>query len=345
MFMRLMVLACFVGACAAPALAGPTLDRIRAAGSLACGVVTEPEDWGPGELHGALTPLDVEICKAVSVAALGEKAKVALKAYPAEIDAEDGLRKGEVEMIVGVTPSATASWNLQIGFAPPVFFDGQGILVRHDDEVSGRQDVRDLAFLAGLKVCYIDGSDIGAILQARTVARGIRMLPVPFQEWGEMEDALAVRHCDAMSADISKLAQAQAEFPRQLGGDIILPVRLTLHPAAPAYRQGDTQWARIVDWTIYSLIQAEESGITLANVGAQHGSEDPVVQRLIGDDWATAQALELTDHAWAAKVIAVVGNYGEIYDRTVGPNGSLKLPRGLNALWREGGLMHPLPAQ
>jgi general L-amino acid transport system substrate-binding protein len=120
---------------------------------------------------------------------------------------------------------------------------------------------------------------------------------------------------------------------------------LTLHPAAPAYRQGDTQWARIVDWTIYSLIQAEESGITLANVGAQHGSEDPVVQRLIGDDWATAQALELTDHAWAAKVIAVVGNYGEIYDRTVGPNGSLKLPRGLNALWREGGLMHPLPAQ
>lgn len=101
----------------------------------------------------------------------------------------------------------------------------------------------------------------------------------------------------------------------------------------------------IVDWTIYALIQAEASGVTQANVAAMGASEDPVVQRLLGVDWATSRALGLEAHDWAAQVIAVVGNYGEIYDRSVGSQSALKLPRGLNALWLNGGLMHPLPVQ
>ena len=112
---------------------------------------------------------------------------------------------------------------------------------------------------------------------------------------------------------------------------------------APAYRRDDPQWALIVDWTVHALVQAEASGVTQANVGAQRSSEDPVVQRLLGVDFATSRALGLPARDWAAQVIAAVGNYGEIYERTV--TATLRLPRGLNALWLNGGLMRPLPVQ
>lgn len=339
MILRLIAVACFAGGMAASALAGQTLDKVQAAGQLTCGVIAEPEDYNKADLHGALAPFSAEICKAVAVAALGGRAKVALKVYPVELEAEEGLHKGEVDLVVGATPDATSVWHWQIWFGPPVFYDAQGIMVRPDAHAAS------LVQLAGKKVCYVEGTDNEKILLARTVTRGIAVIPLPFQEEGEMEDGLAVGHCDAISADLSKLAQERAAFPKQLGNDIVLPDLLTLHPAAPAYRQGDAQWASIVDWTIYVLIQAEASGVTQADVAAQRSSEDPVVQRLLGVDWASSRALGLPAHDWSAQVIAVVGNYGEIYARTVGAPGQLAMPRGLNALWTEGGLMHPLPVQ
>jgi general L-amino acid transport system substrate-binding protein len=335
-----IVLAGLLAAGTTPALAGSTtLDSVRAAGALRCGVVVTPEDWNKTDLHGPLAPLGLEICKAVAVAALGIQARVDVTAYPSELEAEEGLSKGPVDLAVGVSPDATAMWHWRIGFGPPFFYDGQGFLLRHDAAVAS------LAGLAGMGVCVVEGTDNEKILLARTVARGIAIVPMPFQEEGEMDDGLAVRHCDAISADISRLAQIKATYPKQLGADRILTETLTLAPVAPAYRQGDPQWSMIVDWTIYALIQAEASGVTQANVAAERASEDPVIQRLLGVDWATSRALGLAAHDWAAQVIGVVGNYGEIYDRTVGSHSALQLPRGLNALWLNGGLMHPLPVQ
>jgi general L-amino acid transport system substrate-binding protein len=339
MLLRVLTSACLAALFAAPALCMPTLDAVRAAGALRCGVVANPEDWNKSDLHGPLGPLDVEICRAVATAVLGSKATLALKPFASELEAEEGLSKGEVDLAVGVTPDATAIWHWKISFGPPVFYDGQGFLVRKDAPVSSVAD------LAGVKVCVVEGTDNEKILLARTIARGIAIVPMPFQEEGEMDDGLAVRHCDAISAYVSRLAQTKGAYPKQLGGDRILPDLLTLSPAAPAYRQGDPQWGMIVDWTVYALIQAEASGVTQANVDAKRASEDPVVQRLLGVDWATSRALGLAAHDWAAQVIATVGNYGEIYDRTVGPQGALKMPRGLNALWLQGGLMYPLPVQ
>jgi general L-amino acid transport system substrate-binding protein len=244
-----------------------------------------------------------------------------------------------VDLIVGVTPDATSMWHWKIRFGPPVFYDGQGFLIRKD------LSIHTLADLAHHNVCVIDGTDNEKDLLARTVARGIAINPMPFQEEGEMDDGLAVRHCDAISAYVSRLAQVKARYPKQLGSDVILPDLLTLSPIAPAYRQGDAQWGMIVDWTVYALIQAEASGVTQANVASRRASEDPVVQRLLGVDWATSRALGLGVHDWAAQVIAVMGNYGEIYDRTVGVHSALRLLRGLNALWTKDGLMHPLPVQ
>jgi len=339
MFSRSLLLACVAVVWVGPAFGQTTVDRVRAAKTLRCGVVVTPEDWNKTDLHGPLGPLDIEICKAVAVAVLGVGAKLDVKPYASELEAEEGLSKAIVDLSVGVTPDATSMWHWKIAFGPPVFYDGQGFLVRGDAHIAS------LANLAGMRICFIEETDNEKILLARTVARGIAIIPMPFQEEGEMDDGLAVRHCDAVSAYLSRLAQLKLAYPKQLGHDKILPDLLTLSPVAPAYRRGDAQWAMIVDWTIYSLIQAEASGVTQANVAAQHASEDPVVQRLLGVDWATSRALGLPAKDWAAQVVAVVGNYGEIYNRTVGPDSPLKMPRGLNALWLNGGLMLPLPVQ
>jgi general L-amino acid transport system substrate-binding protein len=339
MIRRLLLWACLTAAWVAPAWASSTLDKVRAAALLTCGVVATPEDWNKTDLHGPLTAMDVEVCKAVAVAVLGPKGKLDVKVFDSELQAEAALSKGIVDLAVGASPDATSMWHWNIAFGPPFFYDGQGFLVRRDAPVTS------ITELAGLKVCVVEGTDNEKVLLSRTVARGIAINPLPFQEEGEMDDGLAVRHCDAISAYVSRLAQVKASHPKQLGGDTILSDLLTLSPVAPAYRRDDGQWAMIIDWTIYSLIQAEASGVTRANVAAQRASEDPVVQRLLGIDWATSRALGLSAKDWAAQVVAVVGNYGEIYDRTVGMDSPLKMPRGLNTLWSNGGLLHPLPVQ
>ena len=216
---------------------------MRANGALRCGVVATPEDWDKNDLHGALTPLSLEICKAIAVSALGIKAQVQVRTYPSENEAERGLSQQAVDLAVGVTPDATSAWHWNIGFSPAIFYDGQSVLVRRD------LSARTLADLAGAKVCVVEGTDNEKILLARTVALGIAINPLPFQEEGEMDDALAVRHCDAISAFVSRLAQIKAAYPKQLSGDRILPEMLALAPAAVAHRNGDAQWSRSIDWT------------------------------------------------------------------------------------------------
>ena len=316
-----------------------TLDTVRAHGALRCGFVETPEDWNKDDLHGALSPLDLEMCKAVAVTALGAQAKVEAKKYDSETDAKDGLGKSEVDIVMGLTPDATSMWHWHIAFGPPIFYDGQAVMVRADSTAASFQD------LGGMSICVVEGTDNERQLQAQAHIRGVKLAPDAFQEEGEMEDAIVVRHCDGVSAYISRIAQIRMTYPKDLGKDKILADVLTLSPVTPAYRRDDPQWGMIVDWTIHALVQAEASGITQANLAGQGESEDIIAQRLLGIDWAVSRALGLKDHDWAAQVINVVGNYGEIYDRTVGLNGSLQLPRGLNALWLNGGLMHPLPIQ
>src|SRR3981081_713777 len=174
MFLRSFLLGCViaVGAATGAAAAGsPTLERVLATGTLRCGIVATPEDWNKIDLHGALGPLDIEICRAVSAAVLGERATVDLKPFPSELEAEQALSESKVDLIVGVSPEATAMWHWNISFGPPVFYDAQGILVRHDAPVSS------IADLAGVRVCVIEGTDNEKILLARTVARGIAINP------------------------------------------------------------------------------------------------------------------------------------------------------------------------
>ena len=310
-----------------------TFESVKTMGELHCGVVVAREDWNKDDLHGDLSALDVEICKAVAAAALGARAKIMVTRFNTEAEAEQSVGASRVELVVGVTPTASAAWRWHISFGPPVFFDGLGILVRSN--VPGTQ----LADLAGRKICVIDGTDNDHILEARIAKAAAKARVATWQEEGELDDAMATHWCDAVAAYITRLVPLRNQN-RQLADARILPELLTLAPIAPAYRQGDPQWGMLVDWTIYALVQAEASGVTRYNVVSERSSEDPVVQRLLGVDWTMSRALGLPAKDWAAQVIATVGNYGEIYQRTVSA-----VPRGVNALWLQGGLMHPLPLQ
>jgi len=319
-----------------PIAAGATLRQIQAAGELHCGVVVAREDWNKVDLHGDLSALNVEICKAVGIAALGTRAKIDITTFNSELEAEQGLSHSRVDLVVGVSPSVSAAAHWQVTFGPPVFYDGLAVLVRPDVPATHLSD------LAGRKICVIDGTENDRVLEARASAHALKARVATWQEEGEMDDAMATHWCDAVGANVSRLLPLRQQY-RQLAKAHILPDLLTLAPVAPAYRHDDAQWGLLVDWTIYALIQAEASGVTRANVAAQKASEDPVVQRLLGIDWVTSQALGLPNKDWAATVISAVGNYGEIYQRTIGA--SYQLPRGVNALWLDGGLMHALPIQ
>jgi general L-amino acid transport system substrate-binding protein len=320
------------------ALAGSMLDAVKEAGKISCGVAVEEQDWNKDDLHGSLAALDGEICKSIAVAVFGDPGKAQIHPYAVEPDALEALKKGSADVVVGVTPSASSLAFYGVAFGPPIFYDAQGFMVHKASHIGS------LADLAGRKVCFIDGTENGPILFAAMKARGIAFVPFPFQEEGEMDAGLVVGHCEAVTADISKLAQVRAEFHSMVNDFVILAETLTLAPVAPAYRQGDVQWGAIVDWTVHALVQAEASGVTQANVAALRKSEDPVIQHLLGTDWSAGQALGL-DREWAAHVIAALGNYGEIYARTVGEGSPLRLPRGLNALWTQRGLVQPLPVR
>jgi len=332
----LLALAASAGA-ETPAIAGgSTLQRIQAAGVMHCGVVVAREDWNKIDLHGDLSSLDAEICKAVGIAALGTSAKIDIHIFNSEAEAEEGLSQSRVELVVGVTPSVSAAAKWKVAFGPPVFYDGLGVLVWPELPAMHVKD------LAGRKLCVIDGTDNDRVLEARANAGALKMRVSTWQEEGEMDDAMATHWCDAVGAYVTRLAPLRRQY-RELVKTRILPELLTLSPVVPAYRRDDAQWGLLIDWTIHALVQAEASGVTRANVVAQKTSEDPVVQRLLGVDWGTSQALGLPNKDWAATVISAVGNYGEIYQRTVGA--SLGLPRAVNALWLDGGLMHALPIQ
>jgi general L-amino acid transport system substrate-binding protein len=224
-----------------------------------------------------------------------------------------------------------------VGLGPVIFYDHQGILV---NKATGIHSLNDLA---GKKICFLVGTEIGVQLTAYMDRRKIKFIPGPFSEEGEMEAAFVTRNCAAVSADVSQLAYERIAFKNMAQNFAILPEVVGKDPLAPAYRPGDAAWAAVVAWTMYALIQAEESGVTQANVGAMKtGSSDAVVQRLLGAQRGWSQSIGLDDD-WAARVIESVGNYGEMFARDLGAGSPMHLERSMNRLWTEGGLLYAPP--
>jgi general L-amino acid transport system substrate-binding protein len=336
--MRLCKLVIFLLAAQGVALyaASPTVDSIRKAGTLTCGIDQSEAEYSMTDEHGSRVAFDTDLCRAVAAAILGDGNKIAVKGYPDDETALAALGSGEIDLIPSISDDFSRISNKEIGLTQPVLHDGGGLMVPRAAKITRAAE------LAGKKICFLAETETELNLHAWFESRHLDLVPFPFQEEGEMEAAYVSNNCTGLAGDLTRLTNTRAAFGSVAKDYVILPESLSKDPMAMAYRRGDAGFENILEATIDVLLQAEESGLTAKNLAALQASKDSTIQRLLGKTHELGQPLGLDD-AWAAHVIAAVGNYGEIYQRDLGEDSPLKLARGLNGLWMDGGLMAARP--
>ena len=318
------------------ARAQTTLLKVKSTGRLACGIVREEPEYSNLDAHGNRALFDIDLCKAVAISVLGAGARFDVTAFPDEIESLKALQGGTVDMIASATPSLTRASSLGLGFGRTMLFDFQGLMV---NTAMGVRTVNDLA---GKKICYLTETNIELNLISAMEQRRIKFIPFPFQEEGEMEAAFLTNNCAAISADVTQLAYERIAF-RAKGLDYdILPDVLAKDPLASATRNADPQWSLLVSSVGEVLVQAEESGITAAKVEEMTSLSDPLVRKLLGGSSGIGKPFGLDDE-WARRAIQGVGNYGEIFNRDLGAATPMRLARGPNRQWRDGGLLIAAP--
>ena len=323
-------------AIATPAFAGPTLDKIKLRGYVTCGVSTGLAGFSIADQQGRYTGLDVDTCRAIAAAVLGDASKTRFVPGTAQ-QRFTQLQSGETDVLTrNTTWTLTREADLGLLFAPPNYYDGQGFMVAKKLGVSSAKE------LNGATICVQAGTTTELNLADYFRTHQMSFKPLVIETLDQTENAFYSGRCDAFTADRSGLAGSRAGRTANPDEYVILPEVISKEPLAPAVRQGDDEWFEIVRWTVYALIDAEEKGVNSKNVDAMKKSTDPEIQRMLGVVPGTGKALHL-GNAWAYDIIKQVGNYGEMFDRDVGKDSALKLDRGINALWTQGGLMYAMP--
>ena len=318
------------------ATAGPTLDKIKAAATLTCGVSTGLAGFSVADQQGQYTGLDAEICRAIAAAVLGDAKKVKYVPTTGQ-NRFTALQSGEIDMLArNTTATLTREADLGFNFAPVVYYDGQGFMVPKKLGVKSAKE------LNGATICVSQGTTTELNLADYFRANKMEMKPLVIEKLDEVENAYFSGRCDAYTTDRSGLAATRTTKAPNPDDHVILPEVISKEPLSPLVRTGDDEWLHIVRWVIYALIDAEEKGVTSKNVDQMLTSDDPEVKRMLGATPGMGKSLHL-DEKWAYNAIKQVGNYGEIFDRNVGKDSRLKLDRGLNALWSNEGLMYAMP--
>jgi len=334
------------------------LDTVKARGTLNCGVNNEVPGFGIVDPQGAYSGFDVEFCKVVAAAVLGDATKVTYKALAAE-QRFTSLQSREIDVLIrNTTWTATRDGGEGAGFVTTTFYDGQGMMVRANSRFNDIED------MAGATICVLRGTTTELNLETQFSTRNIDYRPLSFTSIDEIRPAFTAGRCQGWTADKSALSGLRAAWPAAEGGPgglRILDETLSKEPLGPVVRDGDTEWFDAVRWAVIATILAEELEITQANVDSLRSSSTSAeVRRLLGvpiappAPAATASptstptaapfdaGLGLPD-GWAYQIIKQVGNYEEIYNRTVGPSTPLGLARGVNDLWTAGGLLYAPP--
>lgn len=316
--------------------AAQTLDAVKQRGQLICGVSQGFAGFSAPDSRGAYQGFDVDYCRALAAAVLGDAAKVRFVPLTAQARFT-ALQSGEIDVLYrNSTQTFLRDTTLGLEQGPVNFYDGQGFLVRRDAQVSRLQE------LEGASICLAQGTTHELNLTDIARARGITFRPVVFERVDTMYPAFFSGRCDAMTQDTSALAGALVAAPNPRDY-VVMEERISKEPLGPFTRSGDEAWSDIVEWVHMALVAAEELGITQANAAENaERSQDPEVQRLLGRSGGFGQRIGLED-GWALAAIRAAGNYGEIFARNLGDKSPLGLERGLNALWTEGGLMYALP--
>ncbi len=322
-----------------PAHAGKTLDAIKAKGFIQCGVNTGLAGFSIADSQGKWTGFDVDTCRALAAAVLGQADKLRFKPLNAQ-QRFTALQSGEIDILSrNTTWTLTRDASLGFHFAGVTFYDGQGFMV---PKALG---VKSASELDGAAVCVQTGTTTELNLADFFRASNMKFQPVVFESLEELKTAFFNGRCDVFTTDASGLASVRANDAPKPGDFVILPEIISKEPLDPVVRRGDDEWFALVKWVLYALLEAEEKGVTSANVDAVvKTAKDPVVRRLLGAAPGMGSKLGLDDR-WAYRAIKQVGNYGEIFERNVGPKTRLKLERGLNGLWNKGGLMYAMPVR
>jgi general L-amino acid transport system substrate-binding protein len=316
------------------AQAGPTLDAIRARGAIKIGVGTGPGFFSP-DSTGRWQGFFVDFGRALSIAVFNNPDSVQfISSSPQQ--RLPALQSGEFDLLLsGVTQTFTRANQLGFHFGPVLFYDGQGLLVPKKLGVTkGSQ-------LDGATVCVQTGTTGELNIADFFRQNKIKFKPVVIEETREFLNAFSAGRCDVLTQDASDLGIRRTQLPNP-DDYIVLPERISKEPLVSALRYGDDQWLEIVNWVSYATIQAEEFGITQANVDSFLTSDNPAIRRFLGVDPGLGEAIKL-DPKFIYNIIKTLGNYGEIFERNVGKGTKLGFERGYNTLWTQGGLLYSPP--
>ena len=332
----LTALAIAASAVVLPANAGKTLDAVKARGQLICGVNTSGPGFSNADSQGRWTGLDVDFCRAVAAAVLSDAGKV--KFVPLNSQQRfTSLQSGEIDVLSrNSTWTLTRDASLGVVFTGINYFDGQGFMVPKKLKIDSAKKMN------GATVCVQAGTTSEKNVADYFAANAMKYKPVVFDTAEAITSAFFAGRCQVYTTDMSDLAGARTKAPNA-DDYVILPQVISKEPLGPSVRRGDDEWFQIVRWTLFAMLEAEEDGLTQANVDQQKTTnKDPGVQRFLGVSEDTGKLLGL-DAAWAYRIVKQVGNYGESFERNLGPKTPVALPRGVNNLWTKGGLMYAPP--
>jgi len=312
-----------------------TLDEVRSKGFVQVGVNGNVFGFSMPDEKGVWKGLDADTGRAVAAAVFGDANKVKFVALTA-VQRLPALQSKEIDVLCrNTTQTLTRETTNGLNFCHPNYYDGQGFLI------SKKLGVKSAKELEGATVCVLPGTTTEMNAADYFRANGMTWKPVVIENTAELNKAFFAGRCDVLTSDASQLAAQRSVSPNP-AEYILLPEIISKEPLAPVVRHGDDQWYDIVNWTVMALIQAEEFGINSKNIDEMLKTQNPGIKRFLGVTPGMGKALGLDDN-WVYNIIKQVGNYGEIYDRNVGPNTSLGLDRGLNALWTNGGIQYASP--
>jgi general L-amino acid transport system substrate-binding protein len=329
------VAATLLGA-AGTAHAGKDLDAVKARGQLICGVSTGVAGFASADSQGKWTGLDVDTCRAVAAAIFGDADKVKFVPTTAQ-QRFTALQSGEVDMLARTTTwTLTRDTALGFDFTGINYYDGQGFMVNKKLGVKSAKE------LNGATVCVQPGTTTELNLADYFRANKMTFKPVVIEKVEEVRGAFFAGRCDVFTTDASGLYSTRAANAPNPDDYIILPEIISKEPLGPVVRHGDNQFADIVRWALFAQLEAEEYGITSKNVDEMLKSDNPSIKRILGVTPGMGKALGV-DEKWVYNIVKQVGNYGEMFERNVGMGSPLKIARGQNALWTQGGLQYAPP--
>ena len=314
-----------------------TLKNVQKKGFLRCGVSQGVPGFSNADAAGNWTGIDVDVCRAVAAAVLGDASKVKFTGLTAK-ERFTTLNSGEIDMLSrNTTWTLTRDADLSLTFVGVNFYDGQGFMVRKSSGITSVDQ-----FKNGISACTNTGTTTELNMRDFFDSKGISYEPVAFEKADEVVAAYDAGRCDTYTTDKSALAAQRTKMSNP-DDHVTLPETISKEPLGPVVRQGDHVWEDIVRWSLNTMIEAEEYGITSSNADMMKSSENPAIKRLVGVEGGLGEKIGL-DNEWSLRIIKQVGNYGESYQRNLGDTGILP-ERGPNQLWTKGGILYVPPAR